>query len=56
MSTFTAPMARRKFWLEPTIELAQTFGMNDRLVRAVLLPVQALEHEIRNAWQQHFGT
>ncbi len=45
-----------KFWLEPAIELAQTSGMNDRLVRAALLLVQAHEHEIRNAWQQHFGT
>jgi hypothetical protein len=34
--------------------LAQTFGMNDRLVGAALTLVQTHEHEIRNAWQQHF--
>lgn len=44
-----------KFWLEPTIELAQTFGMSDRLVRTALSLVQSHEHEIRNAWQKHFG-
>ena len=44
-----------KFWLEPSLEMAQNFGMNDRQIRAALTLIQAHEHEIRNAWQQHFG-
>lgn len=45
-----------KFWIEPAIELAQNFGMNERQVRAALTLVEVHEHEIRSAWQQHFGT
>lgn len=48
------PDGEAKFWIEPAIELAQTAGMNERQVRAALALVQAHEHEIRNAWQQHF--
>lgn len=44
-----------KFWLEPRIELAQSVGLNRRRLAAALALVQRHEHEIRSAWQAHFG-
>ncbi len=45
-----------KFWIEPAIELAQNSGMNERQIRAALTLIEVHAHEIRSAWQQHFGT
>jgi hypothetical protein len=44
-----------KFWLEPEIELAQNAGMSERQIRAAQALVEAHIHEIRHAWQRHFG-
>ena len=44
-----------KFWLEPTIELAQNFGLNRRRIHAAMILIRRHEHEIRDAWQAHFG-
>ncbi len=45
-----------KFCIEPRIELAQTFGLNERQVRVALALIEAHADEIRRAWQQHFGS
>ena len=42
-----------KFWVEPQIELAQNYGLNDRQIREAL--VRKHEHDIRAAWRKHFG-
>lgn len=44
-----------KFWLEPTVELAQTLGLNKRQLRAVQSLIEVHEDEIRAAWEKHFG-
>ena len=44
-----------KFWLEPQIELAQNYGLNDRQIRAVEALIRKHEHDIRAAWRKHFG-
>ena len=44
-----------KFWLEPEIELATSYGMPERQIRAALRLVKEHADEIRNAWQSHFG-
>jgi hypothetical protein len=44
-----------KFWLEPTIELAQNLDLNNRQLRVVESLIKAHEHEIRAAWAKHFG-
>jgi len=43
-----------KFWLEPTIEVAQNFGLSPQ--RLVAAPRFARGHanEIRGAWRAHF--
>lgn len=43
-----------KFWLEPTIELAQCVGLSKREINEALRLVQEHEHDIRNAWRKHF--
>jgi hypothetical protein len=44
-----------KFWLEPQIELAQNYGLNDRQIRAAEALVRKHEHDICAAWRKHFG-
>jgi hypothetical protein len=44
-----------KFWLEPLIELAQNYGLNDRQIRAAEALIRKHEHDIRAAWREHFG-
>ena len=43
-----------KFWLEPTIALAQNFGLSQRNIAAALRLVREHEDEIRTAWKEHF--
>ena len=44
-----------KFWLEPSVELAQNFRLNDRQLRAIAALVHEHEDTIRRAWRDHFG-
>jgi len=43
-----------KFWLEPTIEVAQHVGLSPRKIAEALRLVQEHENEIRSAWHKHF--
>lgn len=45
-----------KFWLEPIVTLALNQGLNERQLRQIMQLIKAHENEIRNAWQQHFGS
>jgi len=44
-----------KFWLEPQIELAQNYALNDRQIRAAEALIRKHENDIRAAWNKHFG-
>ena len=44
-----------KFWLEPKIELAQNYRLDDRQIRAAEALIWKREHDIRAAWRKHFG-
>ena len=44
-----------KFWLEPRVELAQNYRLNDRQLRAAEDLTRKHEHDIRAAWNKHFG-
>ncbi len=50
-----AASGEAKFWLEPSIELAQNYGLSIRQVNAALRLIQEHEDEIRKAWKAHFG-
>lgn len=45
-----------KFWLDPTIELAQHIGLKDRQLRQICELIEVHENDIRSAWKQHFGS
>jgi len=49
-----ASSGEAKFWLEPRIELAQSYGMNPRHVNTAMRLIQEHEDEIRAAWKTHF--
>lgn len=44
-----------KFWLEPTIELAQYTGLSSREISDSLRLVEEHANDIRSAWRQHFS-
>lgn len=44
-----------KFWLEPDIALAQSIGLNERLLRQAKTLIKEHQNDIRSAWQHHFG-
>ena len=44
-----------KFWLWPQLELAQNYGLRSRDVNIALRILREHEHEIRTAWEKHFG-
>ena len=43
-----------KIWLEPTMAVAQNYGLSPARLSAALRLVQEHEDEIRAAWQTHF--
>ena len=44
-----------KFWLEPQIEPAQNYGLDDRQTLAAEVLIRKHENDIRTAWRKHFG-
>lgn len=51
-----SPNGEAKFWIEPKIELATSFGMPRQQIKVALTLVQEHENEIRSAWNTHFGS
>jgi hypothetical protein len=51
-----SPQGEAKFWLEPRIELAQSYGLPPHEVNAALQLVKENEDVIRRAWHGHFGS
>ncbi len=45
-----------KFWLEPSITLAQNFGLSTQQLNQAEELVRSHEQRICAAWQQHFGS
>ena len=48
------PRGEAKFWLEPTISLANNSGLSTQQINVVLRVIQEHEDEIRKAWKTHF--
>ena len=44
-----------KFWIEPTISLAVSYGLNVRKLNEIQKIVEEHKNEIIKAWQRHFG-
>lgn len=43
-----------KFWIEPSIELAQNFGLSEAMLRTAHRLIKERQDEIRSAWTAHF--
>jgi hypothetical protein len=46
----------KQFWIEPTIELANNYGLSSRALILVRRLIEEHEDEIREAWKTHFGS
>lgn len=51
-----APQGEAKFWIEPTIELANNYGLSGRALLSVRRLIEEHEDEIREAWKTHFDS
>lgn len=49
-----SPDGETKFWMEPEVALAHSYGMSEKDQGRVLKMVLAHEQEIRDAWHKHF--
>lgn len=45
-----------RFWIEPTVALANHTGFGKRQLRELHVLVEESEDVIRNAWTAHFGS
>lgn len=43
-----------KFWIEPNVELATSFGLTEKQIRGIEKKVTEHRDEIRDAWRKHF--
>jgi hypothetical protein len=43
-----------KFWLDPNIELARSYGLSPSRITTALRLIREHEDEIRRAWKTHF--
>lgn len=50
------PEGEAKFWLTPEVQLANSTGLNPRLIREAHAIVETHLGEITDAWHRHFGT
>lgn len=49
-----SPEGEAKFWIEPTIALADYVGLSRRQLMKLQKIVEERYDEIRSAWQEHF--
>jgi hypothetical protein len=43
-----------KFWIEPSIELANNLGLKENEINELMGIIKIRENEIREAWRKHF--
>jgi hypothetical protein len=43
-----------KFWLEPSVSLAQNYGLSQRELRDIQKIIEERKDEIKNNWKKHF--
>lgn len=44
-----------KYWMDPSVELAQNYGLSAAQLRDAEHLVKRHEQRIRTAWHEHFG-
>ena len=48
------PTGEAKFWIDPTIELAQNHGLSPRQIALAAYYIRENEDAVRTAWKAHF--
>lgn len=51
----TSGNGEAKFWIEPTVELVENYGLNRKEIAEIQATIKERRDEIIRAWQQHFG-
>ena len=51
-----SPDGEAKFWLEPSVELAENHGIAAHEITTIMKIIERRANEIAAAWRQHFGT
>jgi hypothetical protein len=51
----TCDKGEAKFWLEPIVTLATSFGLNPRKLSELQKIIEEHENEIVKAWRKHFS-
>jgi hypothetical protein len=51
----TSPDGEAKFWLSPAVELAKSFGLNEKQLNELKSIVIEKQNEILDKWKDHFG-
>ena len=51
----TCEKGEAKFWLEPIVSLATSFGLNAKKLIEVQKILEEHKHEIVKAWRKHFS-
>jgi hypothetical protein len=49
-----APDGEAKFWLEPIVALAESYGFNAKQIKVVQKIVEERKNEIEKSWKKHF--
>lgn len=44
-----------KIWIEPEVAVAQNYGLSKVRLATALRLARERQHEIRTAWERHFG-
>jgi hypothetical protein len=44
-----------KFWLEPELQLANSYRYNRHQLKEIELLIEEHYHELSSAWRRHFG-
>lgn len=45
-----------KFWLDPNIDLAKNYRLSSAQLREIRQIIERHGNELRDAWQEHFGS
>lgn len=51
----TCEKGEAKFWLEPIVSLATSFGLTAKKLTEVQKIIEERDHEIVKAWRKHFS-
>lgn len=51
-----SPDGEAKFWLDPIGELARNQGLTEQDIREIRQTLERRQQEVRNAWNEHFGS